>query len=183
MHFQRLDITALEKTLDKWREQASKYEFFPEDVDRKLAWARDALNLKVHPDAHQVIPYGVFENDGDDAAIAVCELVLSNRGAKVGKWLKMLRITLSPEIEIQAEEKDPHAIRSAISVYRTATVGSFSERLNHSADTLKVYGRNQEQLELLIALLSTIEEAPSLEATREGRWLILRSANLIEPVL
>lgn len=178
MHFQRLDQEALSASLSKWRDQASKYDFFPEDVDRKLAWAQEALSLKKHPDAHQVIPYGVFLDEGEESAIAVCELVLSNRGTKVGKWLKLLRITLSPEIEILAEEKDTNAVKTAIAVYRTATVGAFSERLNHSADTLKLYGRNQEQLELLIALLSTVEDAPSLEATREGRWLILRSNSL-----
>lgn len=131
---------------------------------------------------NKTLYYGVFP-DGQNDAIALCEMVLSDRGSIASKWLKMLKLTMSPEVDTQIIEDHPDAIDIAIQAYRTAVIGAFSERLNHEADTLKLYGRSEEQLKFLAVLIAFInqEHGHELVATKEGRWLVLRSTSKHQP--
>lgn len=177
MEFRQFDEASYQATLKKWREEAETYDCFPEEVERKLHWIHCSLTSNKQ-EQHEVIPYGVFVGDSNIAA-ATCELVLSHRGQMNGKWLKMLKVTLSPEIESLSQEDNYDAIATAVSAYRAATVGAYNARLSHAADTLKLFGRDNDQLKFLMTLMSFIKEDPensSLVASKEGRWLVLRSA-------
>lgn len=163
------------ETLEKWIGEAEESDVFPCEVERRMQWVGEFLS-KGSSSAITTIPYGVFHLD-DDAAICICELVLSDKGQLAGKWLKMLNITLSPKIESMLSQEDLDGTRLAVSIYKLAVIGSMSARLDHDADTLKIYGRNEGQLKFLIALLTFLQEGGShnLTAKREGRWLVLQT--------
>lgn len=184
MDFRKFDQTSFDATREKWRAEAETFDCFPDEIDRKLDWIRCAISKdKSAPqEQHEVMPYGVFMNGGNIAA-ATCELVLSSQGALNGKWLKLLKVTLSPEIETKAEDEDFAAITTAVQAYTAAMLGAYNARLTHDANTLKLFGRNNEQLKFLMTLMSVIKQDPSnasLDASRQGRWLVLKSAAPLE---
>lgn len=162
-------------TLDKWCTEAEHYDAFPQEVERRLQCVVDALGGAAKG-RHQTMAYGVFL-PGSDIAVCTCELVLSDRGQLAGKWLKMLSITMSPEVDFLLCQEDYSATQTIVQAYKAAVLGSFAVRLDHDADTLKLYGRSDSQLKFLMALLAVLEESQDsgLSAKREGRWLVLRT--------
>jgi len=187
MEFRQFDRESYEATLDKWRSEAEQYDFFPEEVERKLCWIDNALTTAESAVTSQqtVIPYGVFQ-PGSIVAAATCELVLSDRGSLSDKWLKLLKVTMSPEIEALSEEEDLAAIDTTIHAYRAATLGAYSARLEHAADTLKLFGRNADLQRFQIMLMAFIQQDPehsSIVASKQGRWLVLKSATTTEECL
>lgn len=187
MEFRQFDRETYLATLDKWRSEAEKHDCFPEEVDRKLRWIGEALDAACAPRAtqHAVIPYGVFA-PGESIAAATCEIVLSDRGARTGKWLKLLKVTMSPEIEVLTEYEDQVAIEVTVKAYRSATLGAYNSRLEHEADTLKLYGRNAHLQEFQTLLMESIQQDQqhgAIVASQEGRWLVLKSATTTEECL
>lgn len=178
MEFRLFDRNTYRATLAQWCQEAEKWDCFPEEVTRKLRWIEEAIEANLDPKgSHKVIPYGVFVH-GQDIAAATCELVLSDLGKANGKWLKLLKVTLSPEIEMLIEDRDFAATELAVQAYKSATLGAYDARLEHEADTLKLFGRNDDLLRfqmILMAFLQTDPENASMKATKEGRWLVLKS--------
>jgi hypothetical protein len=176
MEFRQFTHEEFERTLEKWKVEAEVAELFPNEVEQRLAWIPLSINAP-SLDRTKQMAYGVFQ-PGADVAIATCELLLSDRGTLVGKWLKMIRVTLSPEIEISMGLEDMAAVNLAIKAYKTAVIGSFAERLTHDADTVKLYGRNEEILRFLMFLLAAInEQSGKLRAHRAGRWLVINEVS------
>jgi hypothetical protein len=174
MEFMLFDQAAYDATLVKWSSEALEYDCFPNEVQTRLAIVQQSLQAKSNTTGNVPMAYGVFA-PGQNVASCVCDLVLSDRGTFGGKWLKMLKVTLSPEIDAKLQEGDPEATLAAIRSYKVATLGAFSARLDHEADTLKLYGRSREHLNFLLAMLSALNEnSATVRATREGRWLVLR---------
>lgn len=175
MEFRRIVQADYDATLEKWVGEAEANDLFPHEVRSKLGWIVDTLGDQGRQ-SHRQLAYGVFAPDSN-VAIAVCDLVLTDRGALAGRWLKMLKITLAPELEVALQEEDMTAMTIAVNAYRTAVMGTFAERLNHDADTLKLYGRDDEMLRFLMLLLVTInqDDAVKLSAKKEGRWLVIKS--------
>lgn len=175
MEFRLFDRQDLDGTLSKWKAEAEAADFFPNEVEQRLAWVGDSLDAPAQQN-HRELAYGVFQ-PGEKISIATCQLVLSDRGSLVGRWLKMLKVTLSPEIENAIRQDDAEAISLGVQAYKTAVLGSFAERLTHEADTLKLYGRSDEILRFLMVLLGIINEDSSskLSARKEGRWLVIKA--------
>ena len=176
MEFIQFTLEKYNATLEKWKEEAESTDSFPHEVEQRLAWIEESIANADAPGNHKTMAYGVFQPDAD-IAVCTCELVLSDRGQLAGKWLKLLKVTLSPEIDWGIQQVDVQAIKAAIQAYKTATLGSFAARLNHDAGTLKVYGRNEDQLKFLVTVigeLQSMEDSP-VEASKEGRWLVLKT--------
>jgi hypothetical protein len=186
MEFRQFDRNTFEATRAKWRSEAEEYDCFPDEVDRKLQWIEEALSgASPHTAQQAVIPYGVFA-PGESIAAATCELVLSHRGSLTGKWLKLLKVTMSPEIEVLTEEEDQAAIELTVNAYRAATLGAYNSRLEHAADTLKLFGRNARLQEFQTLLMQSIQRDPQhrpIIASQQGRWLVLKSATTTEECL
>ncbi|GKS97322.1 hypothetical protein [Acidovorax sp. SUPP2825] len=168
-----MTLEEFEATLAKWTSEAEQHDCFPDEVKQKMAWIWDSLQKKSDSQM-RVIAYGVFAPD-EKIAIAVCELVLSHKGQLGGKWLKLLKLTMSPEVETLSLNGDATAINNTVEAYRVATLGSFSVRLEHDADTLKIYGRSDEHLRFLMVLLAAIQkdQMAHLRPSKQGRWLVL----------
>ena len=177
MEFRQFDANDYDATRKKWLEESVQYDCFPAEVEGKFDPVKAWLDGAGADEPHRTVHYGVFQ-PGQNIAVAHCEMVLSNKGSRAEKWLKLIKLTLSPEVDTLQLQEDMAAIQTAVKAYRTAVLGSFAERAAHDADTLKIYGRNEEQLRLLIQMMSLINEdqAAGLSATKEGRWLVLRCA-------
>lgn len=175
MEFRQFANGDYEATLAKWMAEAEAGDLFPNEVQQRLNWIPSTF-LQVDGQSQKQLAYGVFQ-PGSSIAIATCELILADRGALAERWLKMLKVTLSPEIELAVQAEDMEATNVAVNAYKAAVLGSFNERLTHDADTLKLYGRNDELLRFLMVLLVTIGQDPSskLSAKKEGRWLVIKS--------
>lgn len=175
MEFRKIERQDYDATLKKWVGEAEAKDLFPHEVKSKLGWIIETFSEQ-GPQSHKQLAYGVFA-PGSHVAIAVCDLVLTDRGALAGRWLKMLKVTLAPELEFALQEEDMTAMTIAVNAYRTAVIGTFAERLNHEADTLKLYGRNDELLRFLMLLLVAINQDNGLKlhARKEGRWLVIKS--------
>lgn len=182
MEFRQFSQQDTQETVIKWDEEASRYDCFPDEVHQKLAPLTKPAATGAEDKRNKTLHYGVFL-DGRHDAIALCEMVLSDRGTIGGKWLKMLKLTMSPEVDTQVIEDHPGAIDTVVQAYRTAVIGAFSERMNHEADTLKLYGRSEEQLKFLVLLIAFINQdhGHELVATKEGRWLVVRSTSKQQP--
>lgn len=177
MEFRQFSNEDYAATLAKWMAEAEEpsADLFPNEVQQRLAWIPGTF-AGGNGNSHRTLAYGVFQ-PGNNIAVATCELILTDRGALAGRWLKMLKVTLSPEIELAVQAEDMTAMDVAVSAYKAAVLGSFSERLTHDADTLKLYGRTDDLLRFLMVLMVTIGQDPSakLSAKREGRWLVIKS--------
>lgn len=175
MEFLQFTDKKYQATLTKWADEATKSDAFPHEVERRLQWIAESLCCQ-QVSTQKTIAYGVFKKS-EDVAICTCELVLSDRGQLSGKWLKLLKITLSPEIDLLLTQEDFDAMQLAVNAYKTAVLGAFDARLEHDAATLKLYGRNDDQLQFLMTLLAMLKDsqASGLRAGREGRWLVLRT--------
>jgi hypothetical protein len=175
MEFRLITQDDFSATLDKWKEEAVEADIFPNEVENKIAWIAQTLDApaKKH-DFNKLLAYGVFR-PGSNIAAGICELVLSDKGAKAGKWLKMLKVTLAPEIVTSLENEDVQGTHVAIEVYKAAVLGAFTERLNHDADTLKLYGRTDEHLRFLVILMATLDERDGFTVKKEGRWIVIKT--------
>lgn len=175
MEFELIDQKTYETTLSRWAWEADVNDGFPHEVERKLQWVGEFLANKANDPNNKSLAYGIFVK-GSEVPAAICELVISRKTINE-RWLKLLSVTLSPEIETKVGEGDVDAIQTAVTVYRTAVAGAFDAQLEHKADTLKLYGRNEDMLKLLATLLATLQSAGTdFDAKKEGRWLVLRSA-------
>lgn len=174
MEFRLIDQIDFDATLAKWMEEAEAGDLFPNEVENRLNWIKETFS-KAQDQSHTLLAYGVFQPE-NEVAIATCELVLSDRGALSGRWLKMLKVTLSPEVELAVQAEDMDAINIAVNAYKVAVLGSFAERLTHDADTLKLYGRSDEMLRFLMVLLVVInqDKTHKLSAKKDGRWLVIK---------
>lgn len=177
MEFRQFDLQDYEATRAKWLEESVTYDCFPAEVEGKLDPVKAWLDGHGADEPNKTVHYGVFQ-PGQKVALAHCEMVLSNKGSKVQTWLKLIKLTLSPEVDTLQLQEEMAAIQTAVKAYKTAVLGAFAERVVLDADTLKIYGRNEEQLRLLIQMMSLINEdqAAGISATKEGRWLVLRCA-------
>lgn len=174
MQFEQLNQHSYEATLKRWTWEAEANDVFPNEVERKLSWIGELLPSSKGDANNQSLAYGVF-TAGSEVPAAVCELVISRKTASE-RWLKLLSVILSPEVEAKVEAGDVDAIQTAVIAYRTAVSGAFDAQLEHNADTLKLYGRNEAMLKLLTTLLATLQSSGSdFDAKKEGRWLVLRS--------
>lgn len=174
MRFEQLDRKNYEATLQRWTWEAEANDRFPHEVERKLRWIGDLLADANGDPNNKSLAYGVFAEYSEVPA-AVCELIISRKTINE-RWLKLLSVTLSPEVEARVEEGDVDAILTAVMAYRTAVSGAFDAQLEHQADTLKLYGRNEDMLKLLSTLLVTLQSSGTdFDAKKEGRWLVLRS--------
>lgn len=173
MEFRKITQQEYEATLAKWTKEAEECDCFPEEVPRKLAFIQEALTPP-QDSVFRRLAYGLFANDAP-VATGVCELVLSNKGSLGGKWIKLMNLVLSPEIDTKMQDEDMVAIDAAVSAYKAAALGAFSVRLEHEADTLKLYARNDQQLRFLMVLLAMIkaDNSSTLRASRQGKWLVL----------
>lgn len=138
---------------------------FGPEVSRLFDWVDSHLTI-VENDA---VAFGVFEK-GENVALGISEIAIQRKTSR-SKWVKMLRLHLRPSLDATLQDGDAEL---AMNVFVESMQGSMNLQLTHLANTLKVYGRTNEQLNFLRALLSRLQVAlqgKSVKAAIEGRFL------------
>lgn len=152
-------------TRQDWLTEATEGLAFVPEVGRLFDWVN----------THQVISdldavaYGVFEGTSK-TAIGICEVTIQRKTIR-SKWVKMLRLHLLPSVDSRLQDGDSD---KAMDVFVESMQGSIALQMAHSANTLKVYGRTNEQLNFLRALLERLKpviEGKPVKASIEGRFL------------
>ncbi len=151
-----------------WDADVSAGLAFPSEVDRLFDW----VSTHQEPSEHDAIAYGVFAA-GSDVALGVCEVIIQRKSVR-SKWIKMLKLTLKPSIDVQLQNGNSE---EAMKVFIESILGSARLQLTHKANILKVYGRTPDQLVFLKALVRQADSQSAREsnipykATIEGRFL------------
>jgi hypothetical protein len=168
MKFREFDSASIEATRKTWREDGLKEGVFLPDIEQQLDWAFNHTTL-----TDNAMAYGVFK-DGGNVASAICELVITKPSARA-KWIKFLSLRLRPSIDAQIYNNDPAGIHSAIDAYIACVTGVFKVKNEQKANTIKVYGRTQQQMSFLAALATNLSKTNgvSFKTSIEGRWLVL----------
>ena len=148
MELRQFDATSLKASKDDWLLDATKGLAFYTEVERLYDWAATHLELS-QTDA---TAFGVFQR-GKKSALALCEITVQRKSVR-SKWVKMLRMHLSPAIDFALQRGDS---LQAMNVFRASLQGTLSLQMLHKATTLKVYGRTNEQLAFLSAVVANIE--------------------------
>lgn len=165
LEFKQFDAASAAATRKEWHVDAAKGLAYGPEQDRLFDWV-DTHQDVVENDA---VAFGIFEQKSQ-IALGICEVTIQRRTLR-SKWVKMLRLHLKPSVDasLQAGEAD-----LAMNVFVESMRGSMGLQMTHSANTLKVFGRTNEQLNFLKALLQhlapTIAGKP-IKASIEGRFL------------
>lgn len=148
-----------------WGAEAQSGLAFEPEIARLFDWV----------DTHQEISdldsvaFGVFDGTSK-AAIGICEITIQRRTVR-SKWVKMLRLHLRPSADDRLQAGDPEI---AMDVFIESMRGSMDLQMTHLANTLKVYGRTNAQLNFLRALLNHLQKTTAgkpIKAAIEGRFL------------
>lgn len=110
---------------------------------------------------------------------ALVEFVQSRKGRQV--WVKMMDISLCPQIELSLEDDKTTAER--LEVFVASLVGIFRLTKNlEAADTIKIFGRTDGLVTFLrgmhdsFAVFSSLGTIKDIAVSIEGRWLVFRAA-------
>ena len=176
--FSPFDEGLLAATRAKWTADAESGLAFPSEVERLLAWA-EAHHT---PREGEGVAYGIFAKSGKKGpspALGICEIAITRHSTR-SKWVKMLRLHLSPAVDSALQAGEPDL---ASDVFTQSLIGTVFLQSEHNATTMKVYGRTNEQLTVLKVLVnhlqSQLAKSPEnkIKASIEGRFLVITSFN------
>ncbi|WP_312589019.1 hypothetical protein [Comamonas terrigena] len=172
MEFRKFTAESLEATSKQWLKLANKVNAFSPDVEQLLEWVKEHIDIK-----ENAIAYGVFP-EGSDIAIGVCELIITRKSAKTG-WVKFIRLRLDPQVDANIFANNSEGVVAAIEAYVACVAGVLAVKDLHKADTIKVFGRTQEQMQFLTLLSAALQKRDEAKFTTkiEGRWLVLKWSN------
>jgi hypothetical protein len=163
--------TTFAATRKSWLKKASTEASFPTEAPQILEWAGTRLALTTQGDS---VAFGIFK-EGVGVASAVCEIAITRKSAK-SRWMKMLRVRLSPELELGVFGGSIEAMGDVQNVYIAAVAGVLKLKMEHDATILKIYGRSHEQLSLLKLLgIELDKHLKNHEIRMDGRWLVIEN--------
>lgn len=129
-------------------------------------------------DERDNVPTFFSIDDDEGRTKALVEVVQSRKGRHV--WVKMMDISLCPEIELHGE--DDKTTNERLEVFVAALVGIFGLTKNlKSADTVKIFGRTDALVTFLrgmhdsLAVFSSLGTIKDISVSIEGRWLVFRT--------
>lgn len=171
LELKKFSNQTLEVTGESWISSAENLGIPSLDYEITLAWSKDHIDYNANGDS---LAYGIFESDSDEA-VATVDIVYSLRpGPDVG-WLKMLNVTLGPTLSPSEIDADTSKLAQVVDIYAVATVGTIALTNDHKARVIKLYGRNDNLLTLLIALKERLIVLlkDQCHIKMEGRWLVI----------
>ncbi len=163
---------ALGATREKWQDYAEQLEIPFLDYQVLLEWVDRHIDYaNANGDS---AAYGVFDGKSTHAE-AVVEIVYTQRPG--GNWLKMLSVKLSPALAPAVLEANIDKMAVVVDIFAAAVVGTLALTDAHNAKVVKLYGRNESLLKLLIALNERLKGtlAGKINSKMEGRWLVIKS--------
>lgn len=167
-HFEKFTQETATASRDAWVKEANEGLAFVTEIQRLFDW------VDTHQDitSNDSVAFGIFDEKKQEA-LGICEITIQRRTIR-SKWVKMLRLHLRPSIEVGLNAGDSD---KAMDIFVQSMQGSMGLQLLHQANTLKVYGRTNEQLNFLKALLVRLQAAlntvNTVRASIEGRFLTI----------
>jgi hypothetical protein len=166
--FKPFNQATLEATSAAWKDDAQKGEGFLPEIEQAMNWVGEHLELKDNEMA-----YGVF-HEKDPVAVAICETAITKPSIR-GKWVKLLRLRLRPQVEGLIFNNDPEGTTIALNAYVSSVIGVYHVKNVHEATTIKIYGRTQEHMRFLTLFSEALKlnKEATFNAEIQGRWLVL----------
>jgi hypothetical protein len=170
----KFDADSLRNTIDGWQAQmkAKPLSVARPQYDRIFEWVPEHVG---YDDAQEEnFAYGIFLGTST-CADAIAEVTYTKSGRK---WLKLLDLHLSPEIDAAFFEQtiDLHRISA---LFSEAVIGVVKLTGNaHPSTTVKLFARSGTLLAFFRGLGAYIETQMDYKGpkiTIEGRWLVLKS--------
>lgn len=166
LEFAQFSDGKLAATRTSWLEDAEAGWAFGAEIERLMDW----IGTHRKPTDGDSVAYGVFPK-GKNVAVGVCEMTIQRKTIR-SKWIKLLRLHLRPKIEDELVQGDATV---TIDVFAAAITGSLALQVEHTAHTLKIYGRTNEQLRFLQAFVRHLDgRFENVKVAIEGRFLTLR---------
>lgn len=164
-------VETLQQAKRKWLECASSKGLPTSDYEKDFEWAEKRINYQA-PNGDS-LAYAIFD-DATKECKAVVDIVVT-KGGGAHRWLKMLTVNLRPDLLTDSSEPDPNRLEEILSIYINAALGTIQLTKIHRSNVVKLYGRSDAMLTLLASLKSYMSAMSgfALEATMEGRWLVL----------
>ena len=162
------DAGALKASKEAWLSDASDGLAFYPEIERLFDWAAS----HTEPSQTEATAYGIFR-PGKKQALGLCEVTIQRRSVR-SKWVKMLRLHLRPSVDADMQGGNP---TGAMNVFGASLQGTLGLQMVHKATTLKVYGRTNEQLNFLRAIVGYAEQnmpepmKSKAKVAIEGRFL------------
>lgn len=158
-------------TKTSWLKRVTGAFSFPTEVPQLLEYAATRLDIHAGTD---VVFYGLFK-EGTDVASAVAEITVTRKSAR-SRWMKMLRVRLSPELEEGVYNNSIEALKDIQALYVGAVAGVLRLKFEHDATILKIYGRSNEQMSFLKLVSTELEKlVKNHKISIEGRWLVIEN--------
>lgn len=165
-HFEKFTPETAQASRLAWEKEAQDGKAFVTEIQRLFDWVDTHHEISNHDSA----AFGIFDKKNQEA-VGICEITIQRRTVR-SKWVKMLRLHLRPSVELELQSGNSD---NAMDIFVESMQGSILLQLTHQANTLKVYGRTNEQLNFLKALVvrlqSQLEESDTVKASIEGRFL------------
>lgn len=171
MEFKRLSDIQLQTVSKDWLSQADQH---PVDVIRDDYEAVLKHLQSIHGNADPSSVWAVI--DGDENALALT-LLHHARPESTSPWLKMLRIYLMPDLDVDAANAEldlEHLARIA----SVAVVGGLQSTFEeYPSNTLKVYSRTPLDGHFLSGVLVENEtlEVLGIRVVQQGAWVVLEN--------
>jgi hypothetical protein len=172
MELKKFDAHSLEVTRAAWLASAVELDMPKLNYEMVLDWAAKHCNYAAaNGDSYA---YGIF-SDGSNEAVAIVDIVYSQRPGPVRGWLKMLEVKLSPNFAPEETENNFEKFRQVLKIYAQSLAGTILLTEHHPARVAKLYGRSDSLKELLLALHEHLNTAfaNQFSSKMEGRWLVV----------
>lgn len=162
----------LATTRAAWIANAEKLDIPALDYEMALDWADKHINYaSANGDS---FAYGIFL-DGSDEAVAIVDIVYTQRPGPALGWLKLLEVKLAPQYAPAEVEKDMSKFLEVLDIYSEALIGTIKLTGRHMAKVVKLYGRSDGLKQLLLALHERFSNKFANQqylSKMEGRWLV-----------
>jgi len=164
-------VDSFQSAKQQWIDNAISNNLPITDYEKIIEWAEKRIDYgNKSSDSYA---YGIF-CDKTQVCVAVVDIVYTKRGND--GWLKMLTVNLAPDFITSELEAKPIKLEDVLYIYIAAAIGTIKLTSNHKARTIKLYGRNDPMLSLLVAMktqLSNDQDLLKISISLEGRWLVI----------
>lgn len=165
--FEKFTDSTTAATREQWLAEAADGMAFVSEIERFFDWVQTHQEVS----ENDAVAFGVFDRSSK-VALGICEVIVQRKTMR-SKWVKMLRLHLRPSLDAKLQAGDPE---EAMEVFVESMSGSLGLQLTHQANTLKVYGRTNEQLTFLRMLVKQLQIAIAgkpVKVAIEGRFLTI----------
>jgi hypothetical protein len=167
---------SLKSTIASWISSAENLGIPSLEYEVNLAWTENHIEYETDNNllTCSSLAYGIFESESDEA-VAIVDIVYSHRSGPDIGWLKMLSVKLGPTLSPLEVDSDTSKLAQVIDIYAEAIIGTISLTSDHKARVIKLYGRNEKLLTLLVALNERLHILlkDTCHTRMDCRWLVI----------